>query len=71
MDKNRNGHYRGLHFTTINCKNGKVSEARVFDTYKSSDSFENFINVRHIPKGTIIVAACKDDCFNNLTYGVK
>ena len=43
MTQNENGHYRGLHIAIINPNNGRIHQARVFDTYKTSDAFDNFI----------------------------
>ena len=43
MEKNEVGNYRGLHFVLVNPSNGNVEFAKVFDTYTSSDAFENFI----------------------------
>ena len=45
--------------------------AQVFDTYKSSKNFENFLQKQIITSGHIIVAACKDDCVNNLSVKIK
>ena len=59
--KNENDHARGLHLVVINPRDGKVVAAKVFDTYKSSLAFEYHIN-SEVPFGTIVVAACKDDC---------
>ena len=38
----------------------------VFDTYESSDKFNEFIS-KEVPDGHIVVAACKDDCVKNLS----
>lgn len=36
---------------------------KVFDTYKSSQKFEEFIDIStKIPEGRIVIAAVKDDC---------
>lgn len=45
----------------INPRNGKVIEAKVFDTYKTSFRLEGFL-ANHIPEGSIVCAACKDEC---------
>ena len=44
LDQNENGHYRGLHIVIINPHTGKVSRAKVFDTYKSAERFDEFIS---------------------------
>ena len=66
MEANENGHYRGIHIVIINRANSRVMIGRVFDTYKSSKAFEEFI-AEPIPDGYIIVAACQDDCVTNLS----
>ena len=50
----------------INTATGKVQSSKVFDTYKSSVLFDKFIK-RTIPKGYIVIAACKDDCVTELS----
>ena len=40
--------------------------SRIFDTYKTSVEFDEFI-ANFIPEGYIIVAACKDDCVTSLS----
>lgn len=68
MDKNENGHDRGLHVVSINELTGIVEHAKVFDTHKSSKVFETFIkNQLNIPPGRIVVAACKDDFMTQLS----
>ena len=64
--KNENDHYRGLHMVIINSSSGKVESAQVFDTYKSSEQFDAFIDIG-IPEGHIVIAACKDECATNLS----
>ena len=67
MEKNDNDHYRGLHIVILNPSKGTIEFAMVFDTYESSDSFEEFISGKNFPKGSIIIAACKDECTSNLS----
>ena len=67
MSPNKSYHFRGLHIVIINKRTGNVELARVFDTYKKGDSFDEFIN-REIPEGLIVVAACKDDMATNLSH---
>ena len=67
LEKNVNNHYRGLHIAVIDPARAKLVFCRVFDTYKSSDEFVDFIdNQDYITNGDIIVAACKDECVNRL-----
>lgn len=54
----------------IHPETGKVVLAKAFDTYTTSDAFEDFI-AHDIPDDYIIVAACKDDCANRLSYNVQ
>ena len=44
VETNESGHLRGLHIVVISPINGKVIEARVFDTYKSSVGLNNFLD---------------------------
>ena len=44
VNKNENGHERGLHLVVINPESGQIEISRVFDTYKSSSELENFIS---------------------------
>ena len=67
MQENRNGDYRGLHLVIINPNNGKVETAKVFDTYESSEDFDEFCQNSGIPDGHIVVAACKEECVINLS----
>ena len=67
MEKNESQHYRGLHIVLIDSNTGSIKLAKVFDTYKSSKAFDNFITSTPIPEGYIIAAACKDDCISNLS----
>lgn len=71
MEKNENNHYRGLHIVVINPYLGQVEFAKVFDTYKTSENLELFIESGLIGKHYIVVAACKDDCATNLSKKVK
>ena len=48
----------------------KIEIAKVFDTYKSSDELDKFID-SGIPKGSIVVASCMDDCVSNLSSKAK
>lgn len=43
MQRNENGHYRGLHMVIFNPYKGVVEIAKVFDTYKSPVAFDEFI----------------------------
>ena len=54
----------------INPANGTVEFAKVFDTYKHSNSFDDFI-FKGIPEGYIVAAACKDECVTQLSLTGK
>ena len=69
MKRNENGHYRGLHIAVINPKSGKIVSTHIFDTYKCSDKFDDFIN-NDVPNHCIIAAACKDACNENMSEEV-
>ena len=58
MERNEHNHYRGLHVVIISPKNGQVLFAKIFDTYKSSDSFWTFLNQNQIQDGSFVIAAC-------------
>ena len=66
VQQNENGHYRGLHIVALDPERGEVLAAQAFDTYVSSALFDQFIS-RGIPQGTIILAACKDECVSKLS----
>ena len=72
LKPNSSGHARGLHIVVINPKTAKIEFAKVFDTFKGSTEFDSFIanDQGKIKPGSIIAAACKDDCARNLSdYG--
>ena len=62
--------WRGLHVVVINPKNGTVEEANIFDTYKSSERLEKFIE-KEIPQGYVIAVACSDECSRKLSNKCK
>ena len=70
VDKNESNNFRGLHIIVISPKNGHVIAAKVFDTYKSSAGLNDFLN-SDIPKGSIIAAACQDECSEKLSEKAK
>ena len=55
-----------MHIALINPIDGEVCLQEVFDTYKSSESLNEFIK-NGIPEEVIVVAACQDDCVTNLS----
>ena len=57
--KNENSHLRGLNIVIINAINGKIELAKAFNTYKSSEAFDDFTCIE-FPDGSIIVAAYED-----------
>ena len=69
-DLNGSIDYRGLHIVIVNPSSGEVISANVFDTYISSKSFEKFI-ATEVLDGSIVVAACKDECTKNLSQVCK
>ena len=63
--------FRGLNIAVIDPEYGKIKHSRVFDTYKSSEDFEKWLETEDIPEGSIVAAACKDECVTNLSDTVK
>ena len=57
IEKNVNGHYRGLHIVLMDPPTGEVKEAKVFDTYEKAEELKAFIEA-HKDSGYIVVAAC-------------
>ena len=70
MEKNMNGHYRGLHIVVIDPSTGDVETAKVFDTFESMNTLAKFIK-EPIPEGHIVMVACKDDCATQLSDAGK
>lgn len=64
---NSNIHSRGLHIVIMNPKTGETISAKVFDTYAHSEGFDKFITEEKFEEGSIVVAACKDECVTALT----
>ena len=60
---------RCLHLVVFNPFECVIAMAKVFDTYKSSQELEQYID--QIPAHSIIVAACKDECVTNLSEKCK
>ena len=54
----------------INPFNGHIMTAKIFDTYESSDEFDDFLR-NGVPEGCIIIAACKDECTRHLSFRAK
>lgn len=71
MELNENSHQRGLHIAVLVKGGGQPKKARVFDTYKSSEELESFINSGDIKDGSIVVAACMDECVSSLSWEAK
>lgn len=65
-----NNHYRGLHIVVLDPETSIVDLAMVFDTYKSPDQFDDFIS-DDFKGGSIVIAACQDDCATNLSEKAK
>ena len=70
VEVNECDHYRGLHIVVINPHNGKIEQARAFDTYKYAERLDDFVD-NDVPKGYIVVAACKDECTAALSFKNK
>ena len=70
VEKNENDHDRGLHVVVYDGGQDKVETARAFDTYLGGAELDNFI-ATEIPDGSVIAAACKDDCVRNLSEDAK
>ena len=43
----------------------------IFDTYKTSEPFEIFLECHSLPDDFIVVAACKDECVTSLSDDIK
>lgn len=71
VEKNENGHHRGLHIVVINPESGMVESAKAFDTYKSSEGLDKFLDTATIPDRHIVITACKDDCVTHLSDKAK
>lgn len=53
----------------LNPGNRKIEFSQVFDTYKSSVNFDDFIDdFDEIPEGLIIIAASEDESTENLSH---
>ena len=57
VEVNESHHHRGIHIVTFNPANGRIDKAKVFDTFKSGKSFDDFID-REVPIGHVVAAAC-------------
>ena len=66
LEMNESNDYRGLHIVVVHPSNGNVLVARVFLIGPDSDAFDTFIS-GDLPEGSIVAAACKDDCIINLS----
>ena len=68
---NENGTRRGLHIVVIDPFTGRIAQAQTFDTYKSSETLENFIKSQNFESDFIIIAGCQDDCTKGLSDKVR
>jgi len=48
MPNNEHDHQRGLHIVVINPDDGEIMQKKVFDTYKTSTKFDEFIKEKSI-----------------------
>ena len=72
INENENKHHRGLHIILINGEDGTIDHAKAYDTYESSRKLEEFIDSPLArTKGHIVVAACKDECSQQLSHKVE
>ena len=56
---NENNHYRGLHIVLVNPINFQVDFAKCFDTYKSPEDLDSFIEeMQNDNFDKIVIAAC-------------
>lgn len=70
--KNENGHDRGLHVVVMDPQDGGSAMGRVFDTYKSSEAIDQFIDENEeMPDGNIVICACKDECSKSISEKAK
>lgn len=70
MALNENDNDRGLHIAVLNHLNGQIDIAQIFDTYKTSEALNAFIK-SDFNEGSIVVAACKDECSISLSDEAK
>ena len=70
MPNNESGNDRGLHMVIVDAATGVIQDAQIFDTYKTSDALKVWQSKEWVA-GDIVVAACKDDCANNLSEECK
>ena len=73
IEKNENNHLRGLHIVIVNPTSGKVESAKAFDTYKSSDKLDDFLENSEViqKEGYIVAAVCRDECVSKLSSNAK
>ena len=70
LNRNSNSNYRGLHIVILDINTGKTLYAQVFDTYTTSEYIDKFIKF-DFPEGSVVVAACKDECAKNLSNDAR
>ena len=61
---------KGLQIVIIDQDTHQVKLAKVFDTYESAAAFDDFIR-GDLEKGSIVAAACQDDCVSHLSQDAK
>ena len=67
---NENGDCIGLSIVVFHPSNGKVLVAQVFLIGSNLDLFDTFIE-RDLPDGSIVAAACNNECIMNLSERAK
>lgn len=72
MKVNENNNYRGLHVVVFDAFRGLLLHNQVYDTYRSSEKLEAWIEKNEkFAVGQAVVIACKDDCVTRLSGTVR
>lgn len=71
VEKNSNGHFRGLHIVVIDPDNGKIVLAKAFDTHATTLGIKEMLDGGGAPEGFIVIAACQEECVKKMTQKIK